>query len=172
MTDSAQGGDQTLVCVDCGAQFTFTARDQAFYQERGYQAPRRCRVCRDKRKAGGPGGGGGGGFGGGGGGGGYGGGGGGYGGGGGGYGGGGGGYGGGGRGGDRGDRGNRRSYDDPQRSPVGDAQPGAGEAPQREQFKVQCTSCGVETTVPFKPDPNRPVYCRTCYLNRRKTGQA
>lgn len=163
MADS-EGGDQTLVCVDCGAQFTFTARDQAFYQERGYQAPRRCKACRDKRKAGAPGGGAGGG--------------GGYGGGGGGY--GGGGYGnGGGRGGGGGDRGNRRHDDShSHRPPVGDAQPGAGAgagaagAPQRDQFKVQCTSCGVETTVPFKPDPNRPVYCRTCYLNRRKTGQA
>ena len=56
MPDSPQGSDQTLVCVDCGAQFTFSARDQAFYQERGYQAPRRCKTCRDKRKADGGGG--------------------------------------------------------------------------------------------------------------------
>ena len=41
MPDAPQGSDQTLVCVDCGAQFTFSARDQSFYQERGYQAPRR-----------------------------------------------------------------------------------------------------------------------------------
>ncbi|MCW8132219.1 MAG: hypothetical protein KIS92_17865, partial [Planctomycetota bacterium] len=38
----------------------------------------------------------------------------------------------------------------------------------REFFKVVCSSCGVETSVPFKPDPNRPIYCRNCYQAQRK----
>jgi CxxC-x17-CxxC domain-containing protein len=131
--------DQTLSCVDCGVEFTFTGRDQAFYKERGFQPPRRCKTCRDKRKSGAPGsssrptpaggspsprfGGGGGG---------------------GGYGHGGGGYGHGGGGGQ------------------------GGAEDQRDHFKVMCSGCGVETTVPFKPDPNRPVFCRSCYLSRKK----
>ena len=81
--------DRTLTCVDCGAEFVFTADDQEFHASRGFtNEPKRCPDCRRARKAargdtGGSYGGSGGGYGGGGGG--YGGGGGGYGGGGGGY---------------------------------------------------------------------------------------
>jgi len=59
--------DQTISCKDCGTQFTFTAREQEFYAEKGLRnAPTRCKPCREKRKmeGGGRGGrGGGGGFG-------------------------------------------------------------------------------------------------------------
>jgi CxxC-x17-CxxC domain-containing protein len=55
-------GDKVLKCRDCGEEFVFTAGEQAFYRERGFQhEPTRCRSCRDKRKSSGPGGGGGGG---------------------------------------------------------------------------------------------------------------
>ena len=132
------GQDKLVTCVDCGAQFTFTARDQAFYQERGYQAPRRCKTCRDKRKSGAlptggvrpqsggnaiPS-----------------------------------------RGGHGGNGGNDWGGNHASNDNVGNS----SGAPAREQFKVQCSGCGVETTVPFKPDPNRPVFCRTCYLNSKK----
>jgi CxxC-x17-CxxC domain-containing protein len=43
--------DRTLTCRDCGQTFTFTAGEQAFYQERGFSEPTRCKACRDKRKA-------------------------------------------------------------------------------------------------------------------------
>jgi CxxC-x17-CxxC domain-containing protein len=43
--------DKTLVCRDCGQSFVFTAGEQAFYQERGFSEPQRCKSCRDKRKA-------------------------------------------------------------------------------------------------------------------------
>ena len=44
--------DKTLTCRDCGAQFVFTAGEQAFYAERGFQnEPTRCKACRDARKA-------------------------------------------------------------------------------------------------------------------------
>lgn len=151
--DSESEQDQMLKCSDCGADFAFTARDQAFYRERGFSPPRRCRNCRQKRKSDGGGGGGGG----------YGGGGGGYGGGGGGYGGGGGGYGGGG--------GGRSSYGGGGGGYGGGGGGyggGGGGGEQRESFKVVCSSCGVETSVPFKPDPNRPIYCRNCYQAQRK----
>ena len=43
--------DRTLTCRDCGQTFTFTAGEQAFYQERGFSEQTRCKACRDKRKA-------------------------------------------------------------------------------------------------------------------------
>jgi len=43
--------DRTLTCVDCGAEFTFTASEQEFFQEKGYvNDPKRCPNCRDSRK--------------------------------------------------------------------------------------------------------------------------
>lgn len=43
--------DKTLTCRDCGQAFTFTAGEQAFYQERGFSEPQRCPACRSARKA-------------------------------------------------------------------------------------------------------------------------
>ena len=44
--------DKTLVCRDCGNEFVFTAGEQAFYSEKGFQnEPTRCKDCRDSRKA-------------------------------------------------------------------------------------------------------------------------
>lgn len=43
--------DKTLVCKDCGAQFVFTAGEQEFYAEKGFQnEPVRCKDCRSNRK--------------------------------------------------------------------------------------------------------------------------
>ena len=43
--------DKTLVCKDCGKEFVFTAGEQEFYAERGFQnEPQRCKACRDARK--------------------------------------------------------------------------------------------------------------------------
>ena len=43
--------DKTLVCKECGEQFIFSAGEQEFYAERGFQnEPQRCKSCRDKRK--------------------------------------------------------------------------------------------------------------------------
>lgn len=41
----------TLKCVDCQAEFTFTEKDQKFFAEKGYQAPKRCKACRIMKKA-------------------------------------------------------------------------------------------------------------------------
>lgn len=35
----------------------------------------------------------------------------------------------------------------------------------RPQYKVTCSACGAETTVPFEPKSGRPVYCSDCYRN-------
>ena len=43
--------DKTLVCKECGAEFVFTAGEQEFYAEKGFQnEPQRCKACRDARK--------------------------------------------------------------------------------------------------------------------------
>ena len=43
--------DKTLVCKECGKEFTFTAGEQEFYAEKGFEnEPARCRDCRDKRR--------------------------------------------------------------------------------------------------------------------------
>ena len=141
--------DKTLGCADCGQEFTFTAREQEFYADRGFTEPRRCASCRASRKAARSGGGGGyesGGFGNGGGyssGGGYSAGGGGYSSGGGGYSsGGGGGYG-------------------------GSSGGGYRDRPQREMFDATCSSCGQVARVPFRPTSGKPVYCTDCFAKRR-----
>jgi len=44
--------DRTLSCVDCGAEFTFTAEDQEYHASRGFQnEPRRCPSCRQARRS-------------------------------------------------------------------------------------------------------------------------
>ena len=43
--------DKTLVCKDCGQEFIFSAGEQAFYAEKGFQnEPQRCKACRDAKK--------------------------------------------------------------------------------------------------------------------------
>jgi CxxC-x17-CxxC domain-containing protein len=37
-------------------------------------------------------------------------------------------------------------------------------------FPIVCSACGKETTVPFEPQPGRPVYCRDC-LAKIKAGE-
>lgn len=37
---------------------------------------------------------------------------------------------------------------------------------QRIEVVVNCAKCGIQTTVPFYPSQGRPVYCRSCYLEK------
>jgi CxxC-x17-CxxC domain-containing protein len=39
-------------------------------------------------------------------------------------------------------------------------------------FTAVCSSCGGACEVPFKPDPERPVYCRVCWAKRRRRGKS
>lgn len=44
--------DRTLICKECGEEFIFTAGEQEFYAEKGFEnLPQRCKVCRDQRKS-------------------------------------------------------------------------------------------------------------------------
>jgi CxxC-x17-CxxC domain-containing protein len=132
--------DKTLTCSDCGMEFAFTEREQAFYAEKGFSEPRRCPSCRASRKAarqsegGGYSAGGGSSYAGGGYDSGY---------------GGGGGYSAGGYGeGGGGGYGNRSS------------------AP-REMFDATCSNCGKDAKVPFRPTNGKPVYCSDCFRTMR-----
>jgi CxxC-x17-CxxC domain-containing protein len=40
----------------------------------------------------------------------------------------------------------------------------------RPSFAAVCAACGVETTVPFRPRGDRPVFCRTCYAEKVPAG--
>ena len=43
--------DRTLVCEGCGNEFVFTAGEQQFYAEKGFENdPKRCPDCRKARK--------------------------------------------------------------------------------------------------------------------------
>ena len=43
--------DKTLVCKECGVEFLFSAQEQEFYAEKGFQnEPARCPECRRVRK--------------------------------------------------------------------------------------------------------------------------
>ena len=34
---------------------------------------------------------------------------------------------------------------------------------EKQSFPVTCAACGCETTVPFRPSSDRPVFCSDCY---------
>ncbi|MBV8491235.1 MAG: zinc-ribbon domain containing protein [Candidatus Eremiobacteraeota bacterium] len=94
--------DKTLTCKDCAAQFTFSAREQEFFAEKGFvNQPQRCRECRQARRS----------------------------------------HGG-----------------------------GENRSNARPSFDTVCAQCGAETTVPFKPRGDRPVYCRSCFTAKVPAG--
>jgi len=37
----------------------------------------------------------------------------------------------------------------------------------RTETRTECSECGIETTVPFKPTQGRPVLCRSCFQMKR-----
>ncbi|MFP5502795.1 MAG: CxxC-x17-CxxC domain-containing protein [Candidatus Sericytochromatia bacterium] len=42
---------QVIVCADCATEFTFSSEEQAFFAEKGFSTPRRCKPCRAAAKA-------------------------------------------------------------------------------------------------------------------------
>jgi CxxC-x17-CxxC domain-containing protein len=45
---------------------------------------------------------------------------------------------------------------------------GAASLPlSRTETRTECSACGIETTVPFKPTQGRPVLCRQCFQLKR-----
>jgi len=44
--------DRELLCADCNKNFVFSAGEQEFYARKGFrETPKRCKPCRDNRKA-------------------------------------------------------------------------------------------------------------------------
>src|ERR1017187_1073379 len=81
--------DRNLICMDCGAEFVFTAGEQLFFQPRQFvNDPKRCKQCKAKRN-----------------------------------------------------KGTRLQI----------------------ETRVECSQCGAETTVPFKPTHGTRVLCRSCF---------
>ena len=48
----------------------------------------------------------------------------------------------------------------------------AGAPAMRERVETQtnCSACGKETTVPFRPTQSRPVFCKECFQTRKFAG--
>lgn len=89
--------DRTLECSDCGKVFTFSGKEQEFFQSKGFVIdPKRCPDCRLKKRA------------------------------------------------------RYKDKDNGRRS-------------ERQSFSAVCAKCGLETTVPFKPRNDRPIYCNDCF---------
>ena len=46
--------DKTLTCIDCGQTFVFTAGEQEFFAQKGFQnEPKRCKNCKAAKRSGG-----------------------------------------------------------------------------------------------------------------------
>ena len=44
--------DKVLKCIDCGADFIFTAGEQLFFHDKQFKnEPKRCKACKSKRAA-------------------------------------------------------------------------------------------------------------------------
>ncbi|MGA7219758.1 MAG: zinc-ribbon domain containing protein [Candidatus Sulfotelmatobacter sp.] len=44
--------DKVLTCIDCGADFVFTAGEQLFFHDKQFKnQPKRCKTCKSKRIA-------------------------------------------------------------------------------------------------------------------------
>jgi CxxC-x17-CxxC domain-containing protein len=44
-----------------------------------------------------------------------------------------------------------------------------GSSSVRAETRTRCSVCGQETTVPFRPTQGRPVLCRACFEQQRRT---
>jgi len=92
--------DKVLKCIDCGADFVFTAGEQLFFHDKQFKnEPKRCKPCKSKRAA-----------------------------------------------------------------SLGTTTSGNY---AKVETRTNCSECGKETTVPFKPTQGRPVFCRECFQQRR-----
>lgn len=38
----------------------------------------------------------------------------------------------------------------------------------REMHKVKCSECGKECEVPFKPTEGRPIFCKDCFMKKKR----
>lgn len=42
--------DITIECKDCGEKFTVSAKEQEWYQNKGFELPKRCPKCREVKR--------------------------------------------------------------------------------------------------------------------------
>ena len=47
---------------------------------------------------------------------------------------------------------------------------GADDRRERVETVTNCSACGKETTVPFRPTQGRPVFCKECFQSRKLDG--
>lgn len=45
--------------------------------------------------------------------------------------------------------------------------PGGSMSRDRVETTTNCSACGKETTVPFRPTQGRPVFCKECFQQRK-----
>jgi len=51
-SSSMEFQDKVLKCIDCGADFVFTAGEQLFFHDKAFRnEPKRCKACKAKRVA-------------------------------------------------------------------------------------------------------------------------
>ncbi len=90
--------DKSLTCVDCGAEFIWTAGEQVFFADKQFKnEPKRCKACKGKRAS----------------------------------------------------------------------RPAGAMGRERVETTTNCSACGKETTVPFRPTQGRPVLCKECFQQRK-----
>jgi hypothetical protein len=42
--------NKSIICIDCGNSFVFTAEEQKYFFSKGLSEPKRCKPCRELRK--------------------------------------------------------------------------------------------------------------------------
>jgi len=42
---------------------------------------------------------------------------------------------------------------------------------ERKMYPMKCADCGKDSTVPFEPKTDKPVYCRECFSKHRPAGR-
>lgn len=65
----------------------------------------------------------------------------------------------------------KQFHNDPKRCKACKLKRGGGSS-VRAETRTNCSVCGQETTVPFRPTQGRPVLCRSCFENSRRAGAA
>jgi CxxC-x17-CxxC domain-containing protein len=100
--------DKVLTCIDCGADFVFTAGEQLFFFDKQFKnQPKRCKACKSKRVA-----------------------------------------------------------------VLTAPAPRDAHHHARVETRATCSQCGKETTVPFRPTQNRPIFCRECFTQKKAAASA
>lgn len=61
----------------------------------------------------------------------------------------------------------RQFSNDPKRCKQCKAKRAGGSPRVRTETKTNCSECGTETTVPFKPTQGRPVLCPSCFQKQQ-----